>query len=97
MIEKCSISGLIDEEYLKKFDCGENSVNEFLTGCSKKYASEDLRETTLFYDGESGGWTYFDELAHRMANALQGVELTDDEIMTTIKRFVGYVKENNIE
>ncbi|OFA12715.1 hypothetical protein LASUN_04320 [Lentilactobacillus sunkii] len=52
MIEKCSISGLIDEEYLKKFDCGENSVNEFLTGCSKKYASEDLRETTLFYETE---------------------------------------------
>lgn len=68
--------------------------------CVKAMKQDDLSinlNSLLFgivYDGESGGWTYFDELAHRMANALQGVELTDDEIMTTINQFMEYVKEN---
>lgn len=48
----------------------------------------------IVYDGESGGWTYFDELAHRMTNKLQGAALTDDEIMATIKQFMEYRKDN---
>ncbi|MBU5275370.1 hypothetical protein KQI03_12135 [Levilactobacillus brevis] len=40
----------------------------------------------------AGDWTYFDELAHNIADKLQGDELTDDEIMTTINRFKDYVE-----
>lgn len=77
----------------------ESNIPE-LRSCVKAMKQDNLPvnlNSLLFgivYDGESGGWTYFDELAHRMNNALQGVELTDDEIMTTINQFMKYVKEN---
>lgn len=41
------------------------------------------------YDGD-GEWTYFDVLAHSIADKLQGDELTDDEIVTIIKQFIDY-------
>lgn len=42
----------------------------------------------VIQDGMVGGsWTYFDELAHRMAGKSQGDELSDDEIMMTIEKF----------
>ena len=77
----------------------ESNIPE-LRSCVKAMKQDNLSvnlNSLLFgivYDGESGGWTYFDELAHRMNNALQGVELTDDEIVTTINQFMKYVKEN---
>lgn len=77
----------------------ESSIPE-LRCCVKAMKQDNLPinlNSLLFgsvFNGESGGWTYFDELAHRMANALQGVELTDDEIMTTIKQFMEYTKDN---
>ncbi|MCH4164970.1 MAG: hypothetical protein LKF37_09385 [Lentilactobacillus diolivorans] len=72
------------------------SPRELVGLCVKSMRYENLPinlNSLLFgivYDGESDGWTYFDELAHDMTDKLQGVELTDDEIMTTIKRFVQY-------
>lgn len=77
----------------------ESNIPELIS-CIKSMKQDNLPinlNSLLFgivYDGESGGWTYFDELSHRMNNALQGVELTDDEIMTTINQFMEYVKEN---
>lgn len=43
----------------------------------------------VIYDGDRE-WTYFDELAHSITDKLQGAELTDDDIMTTIKLFIDY-------
>lgn len=77
----------------------ESNVPE-LRSCVKSMKQNNLPinlNSLLFgivYAGESGGWTYFDELAHRMNNALQGVELTNDEIMSTINQFMEYTKDN---
>lgn len=50
--------------------------------------------TLLFgvvWDGYVGGWTYFDELSHRMDGKQQGEELTDAEIKDTINTFRKYI------
>jgi len=45
---------------------------------------------SLLFGTVDDDYTYFDVLAHDMTDKLLGDELTDDEIMTTIKRFIDY-------
>jgi len=45
---------------------------------------------SLLFGTVDDDYTYFDVLAHDMTDKLLGDELTDDEIMTTIKRFTEY-------
>jgi len=40
----------------------------------------------------SSGWTYFDELSHRMYGKQQGEEFTDAEIIDAINTFRKYVE-----
>lgn len=46
----------------------------------------------VVWDGHAGGWTYFDELSHRMDGKRQGEELTDAEIIDAINTFRKYTE-----
>ncbi|MCC6101797.1 MAG: hypothetical protein LIV28_09725 [Lactobacillus sp.] len=46
----------------------------------------------VVWDGHAGGWTYFDELSHRMYGKRQGEELTDSEIIDAINTFQIYTE-----
>lgn len=47
---------------------------------------------SLLFGTIDDNYTYFDMLAHNITDKLLDDELTDDEIMTTIKQFKNYVE-----
>lgn len=74
--------------------------NEEIGSCvdSLKNAGYPINLNSLIFsfidNYPDGSWTYFDELSHRMLGKGQGENLTDDEIIGTIKKFKEYVEEN---
>ena len=46
---------------------------------------------SLLFETVDDDYTYFNMLAHNITDKLMDDELTDDEIMTTIKRFNEYL------
>jgi len=63
---------------------------------SMKYDGISINLNNLLFevvwDGHAGGWTYFDELSHRMYGKQQGEEFTDAEIIDAINTFRKYVE-----
>ena len=62
--------------------------------CIEGMKSEGLpiNLNSLLFGTVDDDYTYFDVLAHSCTDKLMDDELTDDEIMTTIKRFNEYLE-----
>lgn len=52
MIRKANISNIVNSEMLSSFDCGEGSVNSFLSKEALEYNRKNLFPTTIFYSVE---------------------------------------------